>query len=79
VRKLRADETAADAECREISLVAEALGELDGAAEDGPGVEAAQNGLGVEVYDRNLLRSGHTDAAPMGTRRCRSFPGIRIF
>jgi hypothetical protein len=56
VRRLRADQTAADAQRGEVRLVAGALGELGDALDQPFGIErGADDGLGVEVNDGTLL------------------------
>ena len=56
VRRLGTDQAAANAQRREIRLVAGALGELGGAADQSLGVECeADYGLGIQVNDGSLL------------------------
>jgi hypothetical protein len=66
MRRLGADETAADAQRCEIRLVAGALGELGGAPDQTLGVECeVDDGLGVQVDDGTLLLFG-TDSTRGG-------------
>jgi hypothetical protein len=59
VRRLGADEAAAHTERGEVRLVAGALGELGGAADQSLGVKCkADDGLGIQVNDETLLLGG---------------------
>ena len=59
MRRLSSYEPAADAQRREIRLVAGALGELGGAPDEAPRVQGgADDGLGVDVDDGTLLLGG---------------------
>jgi len=56
LRRLRAEQPAADAQRREVRLVAGALGELGGTVDQALGVERRiDDGLGIQVDDRTLL------------------------
>jgi predicted protein tyrosine phosphatase len=56
LRRLRAQEPAANAQRREVRLVAGALGQLGGAVDQALGVERGiDDGLGVQVDDGTLL------------------------